>query len=66
MNVLKALDEHLVTDLDAARMDADAALERYVEAHRRISELQAALDLRKAMGAQVAGVVDITPLRETA
>lgn len=66
MNVLKALDEHLVAELDAARQDADNALDRYVAAHARISELEAALGLRRAMGASLAGEIKIEPLRETA
>lgn len=53
MNVTKALDEHLVADLEAAQDEADVALERYVDAMRRVSELQALIDLRRAMGGNV-------------
>jgi hypothetical protein len=49
MNVLKALDENLDADLAEATADAALALERYVAAQRRISELRSLLDLRKAM-----------------
>jgi hypothetical protein len=66
INVLKALDEHLVADLDVAREEAASALERYVAAHMRISELEAALGLRRAMGASLAGEIRIEPLRESA
>ena len=57
VNVLKALDEHLVADREEALAEAESAMERYVAARSRIAELEAAIDLRKAMGGRVKGTV---------
>ena len=50
MNVLKALDEHVISDIDAAREEASVALSQYVDAMRRVAELESLAQLRKAMG----------------
>jgi hypothetical protein len=53
MNVLLALDQNGVADLEEVRAEAADALEKYVAARTRMAELEAAIDLRRAMGASV-------------
>lgn len=64
MNILLMNDHHVVEAIDSARQEADDAMERYVDARKRIAELEAVRDLRMAMGADVANVVKIERLRE--
>lgn len=64
VNVILAVDGHVVDAIEEARQEADDALERYVDARKKIAELEAMRDLRMAMGGTVANTIKIEPLRE--
>jgi hypothetical protein len=66
VNVSMAVDHHIVEAIDLARQAREDALQKFVDASRRVGELEAIRDLRMSMGADVANMVRIEPLREAA
>lgn len=65
-NLALMCDQHIVEAIERVSDEAVAAMERYVDARRRLAELESIRDLRIAMGADVTGHYKIEPLRETA
>jgi hypothetical protein len=63
-NLLLSLDDHLIGALTDVRLEAEDAMDRYVDAKRREAELSALLDIRKAMGAKVNGDYQVIPLKQ--
>lgn len=66
MNVAMAVDQNIIAAIAAAREERQDALEKYVDASRRVGELEAMRDLRLSMDADVSNSVRIEPLREAA
>lgn len=68
MNISKAVDEHVETELAEARDAADALMEQTVAAYQRVTELMLARDLRRALGATLrpVSVPDVLTLKREA
>ena len=55
-NLLGAVDDRLMAELEKVRGEKIDAMDRYVEAARKEAELQSLLELRKALGAAITGL----------
>lgn len=64
VNVLAALDANAEADLKEAKEKAAMYLKKYVEQRTLIAELEAMIEVRKAMGAQMSE--EILPIKREA
>lgn len=55
-NIAMTVDTHVLEALDEVRAEKEDAMDKYVDAARREAELLALVELRKAMGARIAGL----------
>lgn len=65
MNITKAVDEHVETELAEARETAARLMEETVAAYRLVTELEMARDLRRTLGATLRPfATDLIPFRK--
>lgn len=59
------IDQNAVAAHAVAKAKAADALEKYIDARREMNELEAQIEVRVAMGAEVVGVpvADVRPIR---
>lgn len=62
------IDQNAVAAHAAAKAKAADALQKYIDARREMNELEAQIEVRVALGAEVVGipVANVIPIREKA